>query len=104
MCEKPIRIPKAMKIPNAQAAVDKDRGKSKNSPAWRESQAKIQKEVIEQAQKEGKTFDFGTLLDLCHLKNSEVEQKFQKFEGREVSRGDAVKDDSGSAIHYFQIA
>ena len=35
-------------------------------------------------------------MDLCHLKNSELEPKFQKYKGRVVLRGDIVKDDSGS--------
>ena len=35
-------------------------------------------------------------MDICHLKNSDLEQKFQKCKGRVVLRGDIVKDDSGS--------
>ena len=35
-------------------------------------------------------------MDLCHLKNSELEPKFQKYRGRVVLRGGIVKDDSGS--------
>ena len=35
-------------------------------------------------------------MDSCHLKQSELDTKFQKHEGRVVERGDAVKDDSGS--------
>ena len=35
-------------------------------------------------------------MDLCHLKNSELEPEFQKDKGRAVLRGDVVKDDSGS--------
>ena len=33
-------------------------------------------------------------MDLCHLKNSELEPQFQKYKGRVVLRGDIVKDDS----------
>ena len=32
----------------------------------------------------------------CHLKNSELEPKFQNYKSRVVIRGDMVKDDSGS--------
>ena len=39
---------------------------------------------------------FASLMDLCHLKNLELEPKFQKYKGRVVLRGDTVKDDSGS--------
>ena len=35
-------------------------------------------------------------MDLCHLKNSELEPQYQKYNGRIVLRGDIVKDDSGS--------
>ena len=35
-------------------------------------------------------------MDICHLKNSELEPTFQKYKGRVVLRGDIVKDDSGS--------
>ena len=35
-------------------------------------------------------------MDLCHLKNSELEPRHQKYRGRVVLRGDIVKDDSGS--------
>ena len=34
-------------------------------------------------------------MDSCHLKNSELDQQFQKYTGRIVLRGDIVKDDSG---------
>ena len=33
-------------------------------------------------------------MDICHLKNAELESKHQKFQGRVVFRGDIVKDDS----------
>ena len=39
---------------------------------------------------------FASLMDICHLKNAELETKHQKFKGRVVLRGDIVKDDSGS--------
>ena len=36
-------------------------------------------------------------MDICHLKNAELEAKHQKYKGRVVVlRGDVVKDDSGS--------
>ena len=35
-------------------------------------------------------------MDLCHVKNSELEPQFQKYKGRVVLRGDIVKGDSGS--------
>ena len=35
-------------------------------------------------------------MDICHLKNAELETKHQKYKGRVVLRGDNVKDDAGS--------
>ena len=35
-------------------------------------------------------------MDLCRLKNSELEPRYQKYKGRVVLRGDIAKDDSGS--------
>ena len=55
-----------------------------------------QKKVIQKAQKEGRTVHFATLIALFHLKNSDLEQKFQKYKGLVVLRGDVVKDESGS--------
>ena len=39
---------------------------------------------------------FASLMDLCHLKNSELEPPFQKYIGRVELRCDIIKDDSGS--------
>ena len=44
----------------------------------------------------GATVHFASLLDICHLKNAELEAKHQKYKGRVVLRGDIVKDNSGS--------
>ena len=60
------------------------------------TKVKNKTEVIAEGRKEGKTVHFASLLDLCHLKNSELEPRFQNYKGRVVLRGDIVKDDSGS--------
>ena len=39
---------------------------------------------------------FVSLMDICYLKKSELEQKLKKYEGRVVLRGGTVKNDSGS--------
>ena len=41
-------------------------------------------------------FIFASLMDMCHLKNAELETKHQKYRGRVVLRDDVVQDDSGS--------
>ena len=53
-------------------------------------------EVIAEAKNKGITVHFASLMDLRHLKNSELEPQLQKHKGRVVLRGDIVKDDSGS--------
>ena len=57
---------------------------------------KSKKEVIKEAQKNNNKVHFASLMDICHLKNAELEPQFQKYKGRVVLRGDIVKDDSGS--------
>ena len=41
-------------------------------------------------------------MDLCHLKNSELEPQYQKHKDRVVLRGDMVKDDSGSYAVFIE--
>ena len=47
-----IRFLQAMKMPDERAAVDKEWGRWRNLPAWRESKPNSKEEVFEQAQKE----------------------------------------------------
>ena len=52
--------------------------------------------MIDEARTKGEKVHFASLMDICHLKNAELEAKHQKYQGRVVLRGDIVKDDSGS--------
>ena len=52
--------------------------------------------MIDEARMKGAKVHFASLMDMCHLKNAELEAKHQKYKGRVVLRGDIVKDDSGS--------
>ena len=90
-------MPQAMKIPAAKAAVDKEWEKLEKFSAWNVTKVKSQKlEVIDEAKISGATVHFASLMDICHLKNAELEAKHQKYKGRVVLRGDIVKDNSGS--------
>ena len=89
-------MPQASKIPDAKAAVEKEWEKLEKIPAWHVTKVRNKKEVIDEARNEGRKVHFASLMDLCHLKNSELEPKFQKYKGSVVLRGDCVKDDSGS--------
>ena len=97
-----ILMPKAMKIPDAKAAFDKDCAKLEKIPAWQLTKVRNKKEVVDEARKEGNTVHFASLMDICHLKNSELEPKFQKYKGRVALRGDIVKDVSGSCAEFTE--
>ena len=53
-------------------------------------------EVIDEARTKGRKVHFASLMDICHVKNAELETKHQKYKGRVVLQGVIVKDDSGS--------
>ena len=91
-----IPMPQAMKIPAAKAAVDKEWEKLEKISAWNLTKVRSKSEVIDEARTKGAKVHFASLMDICHLKNAELEAKHQKYKGRVVLRGDMVKDDSGS--------
>ena len=86
-------MPQATKIPAAKAAVDKELEKFS---AWNLTKVRSKKEVIDEARTTGTKVHFASLMDMCHLKNAELEAKHHKHKGRVVFRGDTVTDDSGS--------
>ena len=91
-----IPMPQAMKIPAAKGAVDKEWEKHEKIPAWDLTKVRSKSKVIDEARTKGAKVHFASLLDICHLKNAELETKHQKYKGRVALRGDIVKDDSGS--------
>ena len=70
--------------------------KTRESTGRAADESQKKKEVIDEARTEGRKVHFASLLDLCHIKNSELEPKFQKYKGRLVLRGAIVKDDCGA--------
>ena len=90
-----IPMPQALKIPAAKAAVDKEWEKLEKISAWNLTKVRSKSEVIDEARTKGAKVHFASLMDICHLKNAEMEAKHQKYKGRVVLRGDIVKDDSG---------
>ena len=71
-------MPQAMKIADAKAAEHKEWKKLETNPSWAvKKKNKSKKEVIKEAQKNNNKVHFASLLDLCHLKNSELEPKVQ---------------------------
>ena len=91
-----IPLPQAMKIPAAKAAVDEEWEKLEKTPAWDITKVRNKSEVIDEARTKGVKVHFASLMDICHLKNAELETKHQKYKGRVVFRGDIMKDNSGS--------
>ena len=96
LVHKSILMPQAMKIPAAKAAADKEWEKLEKISAWNLTKVRSKKEVIDEARRTGATVHFASLMDICHLKNAELEAKHQKYKGRVVLRGNIVKDHSGS--------
>ena len=45
---------------------------------------------------------FASWMDLCHLKNAELQKKHQKYKGRDVLRDDIVNDDSDSCAVFTE--
>ena len=82
-----IPLPQAMKIPTAKAAVDKEWEKLEKISAWNLTKVKSKKQVIDEARTAGATVHFASSMDICHLKNAELETKHQKYKGRVALRG-----------------
>ena len=76
-----IPLPQAMKIPAAKAAVDKESENWRNFRAWNLTKVRSKKEVIDARTSDAKVH-FASLMDICHLKNTELEAKHQKYKGR----------------------
>ena len=78
-----IPMPQAIKIPAATATVDKEWEKLEKISAWNLTKVRSKKEVIDEARTSGAKVHFASLMDICHLKNAELEAKHQKYKGRE---------------------
>ena len=87
---------KPWQFPRQKAAVEKEWEKLEKISAWNLTKVKSKKEVIDEARTKGAKVHFASLMDICHLKNAELEAKHQKYKGRVVLRGDIVKVDSES--------
>ena len=68
-----IPMPQAMKIPAAKASVDKEWEKLEKISAWNLTKVKSKKQVIDEVRTAGATIHFASLMNICHLKNAELE-------------------------------
>ena len=86
-----VPMPQAMKIPDAKAAMDKDMGKTRETASAAIIQSNEQKRSRSGSTKKENVSPFATLMDICHIKNAELEPKYQKYRGRVVLRGNIVE-------------
>ena len=93
---KPVPIDKAMKIPAARAAIDKEWDKLDNKPAWLFETVRSKRQVVEDAIRNKSQIHLGSVMVLCHLKNAQLGEEFWSYKGRIVFRGDCVKDENGN--------
>ena len=68
-----VKVVAAMRIPEAKAVLDKAWTKLQKLPTWDETKVTNEEEVIRRAKLEGQTVRGAKLMDLCQLKNSELE-------------------------------
>ena len=84
-------MPQAMQIPAAKAAVDKEWEKLEKISAWNLTKVRSKQEVIDEARMKGAEVHFASLMDICHLKNAELEATHHEYKGRVVFRGELQK-------------
>ena len=65
---------KAMKIPDAKAAVEKEWDKLETIQAWKLDKVKSKNEVILEAQRNKSKVHIASLMDLCHFKTRHENQ------------------------------
>ena len=90
-----------MKMPDAKLAVSKA-WENEEYTSMTDDESEKQKWGDRWSKESCKIVHCASLMDLCHLKNSELEPQFQKYKGRVVLRGDIVKDDPGSYAVFIE--
>ena len=83
-----VPMHQAMKNSRSKSSSGQGMGKLEEISAWNLTKVKSKKEVIDEARTKGAKVHFASLMDICHLKNAELETKHQKYKGRVVLRGD----------------
>ena len=85
----------AMTIPAPKTAVDREWDKLHKLPAWNTSTVRCKQDVINEAKANNRQVHLTTLMDLYHLKHSELAEHLWTYRGRVVLRGADVKDGTG---------
>ena len=65
--------------PRAKAAAEKEWEKLEKIPAWQLTKVRNKKGVIDEARNKGRKVHFASLMDICHLQNSELEPQYHKY-------------------------
>ena len=73
LIHKQVSIPKALKIPKAKEALDKEWDRLQKKRVWIMETVEDKKVVEERCQKQGVECEFCAIMVLCHNKNSEFE-------------------------------
>ena len=81
LVHKIVPMPQAMKIPAAKAAAHKEWEKLEKIPAWNLTKVRSKQEVIDEARTKGVKVHVASLMDICRLKNAELETKHQNYKG-----------------------
>ena len=95
MVHTPISVKKAMNIPAAKAALEKEWTKLESRNAWDLKNPREYYEVRDEATRKGKTVHFGRVHPLMHIKHSELPEHLQTYKGRIVFAGNRVQDETG---------
>ena len=87
-----------MQIPDGLKAMKKewDKLEVKGNPAWDVTKVRPKADVIREAKMNKKPVHFGSLMELCHIKNSQMDKQYWSYKGRIVFRGDIVKNEDGA--------
>ena len=90
-CAHPIPIPKALKIPAARDSLHDEWAKLEGKHAWDLKAVRPKAQVIKEAKAEGRFVHFGSLMELCSIKNSQLAKEFWTYKGRLVFRGTSLR-------------
>ena len=70
-----VPMPQAMKIPAVKVAVDREWEKFGKIPAWVITKVRNKSDVIDETRTKDIKVHFASLMDICHLKNAELETR-----------------------------
>ena len=64
---------------------------------------KSKKDVMDEARTAGATVHFASLMDMCHLKNAELEAQHQKYKGRVVLYSVVILSKTAQALMQYSL-